>query len=73
MTFTEDELNKRFGHTKASIDTPEDEYHEELRAAFKKLSLLLDSRVPEGRAKATAFTNLETASMWFHKALAWDK
>ena len=67
-----DELNKRFGNTKASIDTPADEYHEELRSEFRRLAAFLDEKVPDGRAKSVGFTELETASMWFHKALAWD-
>ena len=72
VTLGGEEVANRFGHHKAAIEgptaTPED--HAELRQQFMDLANLLDWSLPESREKSVAFTELETASMWAHKALA---
>lgn len=67
------EIRKRFGKHKASIEgpNPREMDHELIRAEFVKLAAKLDTILPtSSREKSVAFTELETASMWFHKALA---
>lgn len=66
------EIESRFGYHKAAIEGPSasQNNHSELRKLFKALAYELDSTLPEGREKTVAFQELETASMWAHKALA---
>jgi hypothetical protein len=70
--FTQHEIEERFGHTAASIEgpNPKERTHKEIREIFKTLAADMDSLTPDSRQKATAFEHLETAAMWFHKALA---
>lgn len=70
--FTNHEIEQRFGHTAASVEgpNPREHVHAQIRKEFKEIAAILDSLVPDSRQKAQAFTELETASMWFHKALA---
>lgn len=68
----ETEIEHRFGFHKATIEghnatLPK---HRDVRILFREFAAQLDAIAPEGRAKSIAFTNLETASMWFHKAIA---
>lgn len=69
-------IERLFGHHSAAIEDPDSlrvataEVHAEVRTAFKKLAKTLDELVPLGRGKSVMFTELETASMWAHKALA---
>lgn len=73
MTFTSHEIHARFGKHSASIEGHPDqkeETHEKLRFLLMRLVGEIDGLVPDGRAKSVAMTELETASMWFHKALA---
>lgn len=67
-----DELESRFGTHKATLEGPEATApkHANLRREVKKFARYLDEVLPDGREKAVAFTELETASMWAHKALA---
>jgi hypothetical protein len=67
-----EEIEKRFGFHKATIEGPEATLprHAELRRLFKELAAELDEILPIGRAKSVAFTELESASMWSHKAVA---
>lgn len=44
--------------------------HEDLRSAYKSFAEYLDTILPQGRAKSIAFTELESAAMWSHKAVA---
>lgn len=44
--------------------------HSSLYAEFTKFAQFLEGLVPEGRAKAVMHTELESASMWAHKAVA---
>lgn len=69
---SDDEIENRFGFHKAAIEGPNAtaELHAEIRRKFKALARDLDEMVFDGRAKSIAFNELETASMWFHKALA---
>lgn len=66
------EIQERFGHTAASIEgpNPKEEVHARIREMFVELAAELNDIVPDSRQRDTAVTELETASMWFHKALA---
>jgi hypothetical protein len=66
------EIENRFGFHKATIEGPNATLprHKELRLLFRALAERLDEVLPDGRAKAVAFTELENASMWAHKAVA---
>lgn len=66
------EIEHRFGFHKATIEGENATLpkHRELRLAFKAFAEQLNKVLPEGRAKSVAFTELENASMWAHKAVA---
>ena len=68
----EDEIKNRFGFHKGTIegDNATIPRHAELRQIFVQMAKLLDERLPEGRAKAVAFTELQNTSMWSHFAIA---
>lgn len=64
----EEEIKHRFGfHKGTPITGP---IHQELRTHFIEIAMVLDELVPEGRAKAVMFTELENAAMWGNKAIA---
>lgn len=67
-----DEIEHRFGFHKATIegDNATLPLHRDTRLAFRKFAEFLDEVLPAGRAKSVAFTELENASMWSHKAIA---
>lgn len=73
-TIGPEEIENRFGFHKATIEGENATLpkHTELRLAFRELAEFLDGVLPPGRAKSTAFTELENASMWSHKAIAED-
>ena len=66
------EIENRFGFHKATIEganaTLPD--HTEVRVLFRQFASQLDAILEPGRAKSVAFTELESASMWAHKAIA---
>lgn len=66
------DIQNRFGFHKATIEGPNatGPQHHRLRVEFMKFATLLDEALPDGRAKSLAFTELESASMWTHKAIA---
>jgi len=66
------EIEHRFGFHKATIEGENATLpiHRDTRLLFIELGEELDRILPEGRAKAVAFTELENASMWSHKAIA---
>lgn len=67
-----DEILHRFGYHAATVEgaNATAPIHEEIRALFIEIAEHLDHLVPAGRGKATAFTQLQQASMWFHWATA---
>ena len=67
-----DEIENRFGFHQATIEGEDATFpkHTELRLDFREFAEHLDEVLPNGRAKSTAFTNLENASMWAHKAIS---
>lgn len=71
-SLSSEDIEHRFGHHKATIEGENATMplHADLRAFFKGVARSLDRRLPPGREKALAFTELETASMWAHKAIA---
>lgn len=62
------DIVNRFGFHKANDYTAP--IHQDIRGAFMEFAEFLDDKVPDGRAKNTAFTALESASMWANKAVA---
>jgi hypothetical protein len=72
MALGKQEIENRFGFHKGTIEGPNATApkHADLRREFRYFAEFLDERVPEGRAKAVMFTELENASMWAHKAIA---
>lgn len=68
-----EEIEKRFGATLLStFPTAKDFQHEDLRLRFKEFAWTINQLVPEGRLKSLMLTDLESASMWAHKAVAND-
>lgn len=67
-----DEIEHRFGFHKATVEGENATLpkHRDTRLKFREFAAFLDEVLPEGRAKAVAFTELENASMWSHKAIA---
>lgn len=66
------EIEHRFGFHKATIegDNATLPKHRDTRLLFRDFAEKLDALLPAGRAKSVAFTELENASMWAHKAIA---
>jgi len=71
-SFGVEELKSRFGFHKATIEGPNasTKIHGYIREVFLEVAIYLDNVLPHNRAKSVAMTELETASMWFHKTLA---
>lgn len=71
-TLSDADIDNRFGFHKATTEGENATLpvHTELRLIFKALAGKLDDILPPGRAKAVMFTELETVSMWAHKANA---
>lgn len=67
-----EEIEHRFGFHKATIEGENATLpkHRDLRLKFREFAEFLDEVLPGGRAKSVAFTELENASMWSHKAVA---
>lgn len=67
-----EEIEHRFGFHKATIEGENATLpmHRDTRLAFREFAEFLDDVLPAGRAKSVAFTELENASMWAHKAIA---
>lgn len=67
-----EDIEHRFGFHKATIEGPNATLpkHRDIRIAYREFAAVLDAVLPDGRAKSVAFTNLEDASMWSHKAIA---
>lgn len=66
------EIEHRFGFHKATVegDNATLPIHRDTRLLFRYFAEQLDAFLPAGRAKSVAFTELESASMWAHKAIA---
>jgi hypothetical protein len=62
------DIRNRFGYHKPVNDNIA--RHRMGREMFQDFAKMLDHLLPEGRAKAIAFTELEKCSMWSHKAIA---
>ena len=69
--FDRNDIENRFGFHKATNEGENATIpkHRALRVAFIQFAETL-AALPDGRSKALAFTELETASMWAHKAIA---
>lgn len=57
-----DEIRHRFGHHPITADMKQ--RHEQLQEAYIAFGEFLDAVLPDGRAKSTAFANLQQSSMW---------
>ena len=70
----QEEILRRFGFYKQSPTEFEPgssgSDHASIRHLFIQFAAMLNAALPEGREKALAFTELETASMWAHKSVA---
>jgi hypothetical protein len=66
------EIRNRLGFHKATIEGENATLpaHREVRLRLIEVGIWLDELLPPGRAKDVAFTELETANMWAHKAIA---
>lgn len=68
MPVGEKEIRNRFGFHAGTPETiPQ---HEVVREAFISMAEFLDKKLPDGRAKSTAFTNLQVSAMWAHFGIA---
>lgn len=63
-----DEIENRFGYHRPTPEAAS--AHVDLRLRFRRLAEDLDAALPQGRAKALAFTALQESSMWSHFAIA---
>lgn len=72
MALGPEEIEHRFGFHKATLEGENATLprHRDTRLAFRDFAERLDQVLPDGRAKSVAFTELENASMWAHKAIA---
>jgi len=72
MGIGREEITNRFGFHKGTIEGPlaTAPKHADLRRFFTDFADMLDEYLPDGRAKSIAFTELESCSMWAHKAVA---
>lgn len=66
------EIENRFGFHKATVEGSSATLprHRDTRILFREFAEELDKILPVGRARSVAFTELESASMWAHKAIA---
>lgn len=71
-TLSDADIEHRFGFHKATVEGANATLpvHKELRLTFRALAEKLDALLPPGRAKSVCLTELETVSMWAHKANA---
>lgn len=71
-TLGDEEIQNRLGFHKGTIEGPNASAprHAYLRVQFMEFMDMLDRVLPNGRAKSVVFTELETTSMWAHKAVA---
>jgi hypothetical protein len=66
------EIEHRFGFHKATIEGENATLprHRDVRLKFREFAEFLDIMVTDSRAKSVMMTELESASMWAHKAIA---
>lgn len=63
-----DDIHNRFGyHAGTSVTIPK---HAQIREMYIAFAEFLDKVLPDGRAKSTAFTNLQQSSMWANFSIA---
>ena len=68
MPLGKEEIQNRFGyHQGTGVTMPQ---HERVREAYIMFAEFLDEVLPDGRAKSTAFTNLQQSSMWANFGVA---
>lgn len=70
MSMSREEIHNRFGYHQPTKDTNTASMHRDIRVEAIAFVNFLNAILPEGRAKSVAFTELETAMMWAHKAIA---
>lgn len=71
MPLSSHQIEQRFGDHAAALESPsKPEEHQKLRDIWKDVARYLDSVLEDSRTKSLMFTDLETAAMWSHKALA---
>jgi hypothetical protein len=68
MPLGRDEILHRFGyHPGTDVTVPR---HTQVRDAYQAFGEFLDMILPDGRAKSTAFTNLQQSAMWANFGIA---
>jgi hypothetical protein len=72
MALGKQEIEHRFGFHKATIEGENATLprHRDVRLKFREFAEFLDIMVTDSRAKSVMMTELESASMWAHKAIA---
>lgn len=72
LPISDSDIQNRFGFHKATIEGPESStaLHAQLRREFMSFATLLNNNLERSREASLAFTALEEASMWAHKAIA---
>lgn len=68
MSVGEKEIRERWGYHSPTTETQS--LHELIREAYISFAMFLDEYLPDGRAKSTAFTNLQQSSMWANYGIA---
>lgn len=63
-----EDIRNRFGYHPGTDETVPK--HELIREAYIAFAEFLDQQLPDGRAKSTAFTNLQQSSMWANFGVA---
>jgi hypothetical protein len=67
MPVGSEEIRHRFGHHPVTVS--QREKHEQIQEAYIAFAEFLDLALPDGRAKSTAFTNLQQSHMWAEFAI----
>lgn len=72
MALGKEEIERRFGFHKATIEGENATLprHKDIRLKFREFAEFLDVMVVDSRSKSVMMTELETTSMWAHKAVA---
>lgn len=70
MSTTNPQIENNFKYHAPKPGQPE--IYEAIREKAKELAELIDKKVPNGREKALAMTNLEQAVMWANAGVARD-
>lgn len=65
---TDEQIENRYGYHPGTPETIP--VHESLREGFIAFAKFLNEKLPAGRAKSTAMTNLQQCAMWSNYGIA---